>query len=254
MIYVLSDIHGHKRRFDSIMNQINLQPEDTLYVLGDVIDRNPDGIKILRQLMKMPNVKMILGNHEHMMLDALYFEYKEYEFGWQFRQERRLELWYQNGGWVTHNYLKHIRKSVRAEIFEYLGKLPYTEHVEVNGQRFILAHGAPVELYRHYRQFNSYRNIESFVLWHRFKGHEKNLCDGIIIFGHTGTHHYQDDNPMRIWHGTGLIGIDCGSAYPEGRDPWTGYRGCLSCLRLDDLHEFYSEEMEVEEDEEPEDQ
>jgi serine/threonine protein phosphatase 1 len=46
MIYVMSDIHGQKRRFDSVMKQINLQPEDTLYVLGDVIDRNPDGIKI----------------------------------------------------------------------------------------------------------------------------------------------------------------------------------------------------------------
>lgn len=82
MIYVLSDIHGQKRRFESIMKQINLQPEDTLYVLGDVIDRNPDGIKILRKLMTMPNVKMILGNHEYMMLDALYYEHKDYEFGW----------------------------------------------------------------------------------------------------------------------------------------------------------------------------
>ena len=61
MIYVLSDIHGQKRRFESIMKQINLQPEDTLYVLGDVIDRNPDGIKILRKLMAMPNVKMLLA-------------------------------------------------------------------------------------------------------------------------------------------------------------------------------------------------
>ena len=49
MIYVMSDIHGNSRRFNSIMKQINLQPEDTLYILGDVIDRYPDGIKILRQ-------------------------------------------------------------------------------------------------------------------------------------------------------------------------------------------------------------
>ena len=39
MIYVMSDIHGQKRRFDSVMKQINLQPDDTLYILGDVIDR-----------------------------------------------------------------------------------------------------------------------------------------------------------------------------------------------------------------------
>ena len=70
MIYVMSDIHGQKRRFDSVMEQINLQPEDTLYILGDVIDRNPDGIRILRQIMAMPNAKMVLGNHEYMMLNA----------------------------------------------------------------------------------------------------------------------------------------------------------------------------------------
>ena len=34
MIYVMSDIHGQKRRFDSVMKQINLQPDDTLYILG----------------------------------------------------------------------------------------------------------------------------------------------------------------------------------------------------------------------------
>lgn len=41
MIYVMSDIHGNMRRFKSIMSQINLQAEDTLYILGDVIDRYP---------------------------------------------------------------------------------------------------------------------------------------------------------------------------------------------------------------------
>ena len=48
MIYVLSDIHGNTERYNSIMQQINLQESDTLYVLGDVIDRYPDGIKFPR--------------------------------------------------------------------------------------------------------------------------------------------------------------------------------------------------------------
>ena len=253
MIYVLSDIHGQKRRFESIMKQINLQPEDTLYVLGDVIDRNPDGIKILRKLMAMPNVKMLLGNHEHMMLDALYYEHQDYAFGWQFRKEQRLDIWYQNGGGITHYYLKHIKKSIRAEIFEYLSKLPLNEEVMMNGRRFILAHAAPVELHRVYRQFASYKTVESFALWHRFRGSEDHPCDGTIVFGHTATCNYQYDNPMRIWHGKGLIGIDCGAAYPEGEDPWTGFRGCLACLRLDDMKEFYSEEQEVADDDETED-
>ena len=51
MVYVLSDIHGNERRFNSIMKQINLQHEDTLYVLGDVFDRHPGGIRLLRRIM-----------------------------------------------------------------------------------------------------------------------------------------------------------------------------------------------------------
>ena len=46
---------------------------------------------------------------------------------------------------------------------------------------------------------------------------------------------------MRIWYGNGLIGIDCGAAYPTGMNP----KGRLACLRLDDMKEFYSEETEV---------
>ena len=71
MTYVLSDIHGNLRRFESIMSQINLQPDDTLYILGDVVDRYHAGIKILRQILKTPNMKMLIGNHEYMMLRAI---------------------------------------------------------------------------------------------------------------------------------------------------------------------------------------
>ena len=71
MVYVLSDIHGNLNRYNSIIEQINLQETDILYILGDVIDRYPDGIKILREIIKKDNVKMLLGNHEYMMLEAL---------------------------------------------------------------------------------------------------------------------------------------------------------------------------------------
>ncbi len=34
MIYVMSDIHGSKRRFDAVMEQIKLTDEDTLIYWG----------------------------------------------------------------------------------------------------------------------------------------------------------------------------------------------------------------------------
>ena len=113
----MSDIHGNKERFESVMAQISLQPEDILYVLGDVVDRYPDGLRILRKLMAMPNVRMLLGNHEYMMLDALYYN-EDYPADWR-GQNKYFRLWYSNGGDVTHSYIKHIRKSLRLEIFKY---------------------------------------------------------------------------------------------------------------------------------------
>lgn len=98
MIYVLSDIHGNERRFHSVLKQINLQPEDTLYILGDVIDRHPGGIRILRESMSMPNVKMILGNHEYMMLRALGVPRDD---NWD--DGGAMGHWYRNGGKMTHD-------------------------------------------------------------------------------------------------------------------------------------------------------
>ena len=65
--YVISDIHGQYKSYKRMLRAIQLQPEDTLYVLGDVIDRGPDGIKILNDMMKRENVIMFMGNHELMI-------------------------------------------------------------------------------------------------------------------------------------------------------------------------------------------
>lgn len=133
MIYVMSDIHGHMARFRSVMKKIDLKPEDTLYVLGDVIDRNADGIRILRELMAMPNVKMTLGNHELMMLQALCYAEAEEAFSYI----PPLYRWYNNGGLVTHEHLKHLRKTLRAEVFAYLDRLPVNIKISVRGERFV---------------------------------------------------------------------------------------------------------------------
>ena len=167
MIYVMSDIHGQKRRFDSVMKQINLQHEDTLYVLGDVIDRNLDGIKLLRQIMAMPNVKMLLGNHELMMMNALYYPPPADEDCPGSYYERKQALWYRNGGQVTHDHLKRIKKTVRQEIFEHLDKLPLNVELAVNGRPYILTHAAPVDLYESCGW--KYKSARDFAVWMRFE-------------------------------------------------------------------------------------
>ena len=232
MIYVLSDIHGNLQRFDSVMKQINLKPDDTLYILGDVVDRNPDGIKILRRIMKMPNVKMLIGNHEYMMLRAIGHckdaaDEKE-NTNWR---ERR--LWYRNGGMVTHEYLKHIKKEYRADVFRYIRQLPINIDVQVNGINYKLVHASPIENFMSlYAYSYEYENEKEFAVWERWNECHHIPEGFVLVFGHTPTNHFQNAEPMRIWKGDDAIGIDCGCGYDYGR---------LACLRLDDMKEFYSE-------------
>ena len=232
MIYVLSDIHGNLRRFESIMNQINLQPDDTLYILGDIVDRNPDGIKILRKIMKMPNVKMLLGNHEYMMMKAVgHCKNAAEEKGNTNWKQRR--LWYNNGGRITHDRLKRITLEQRAEIFQFLRSLPINFDVEVNGVKYKLVHGSPVENFSRAYYYGEYENEKEFAVWERWNEMHHIPIGCTLVFGHTPTCHFQETEPWSIWKSDDAIGIDCGCGYENGR---------LGCLRLDDMKEFYSKE------------
>ncbi len=170
MTYVLGDIHGNKRRFNSIMKQIELQRSDTLYVLGDVIDRNSDGIRILRQIMAMPNAVMLLGNHEHMMLQTLYWPVEGDKKQVKTIREENKYRWYRNGGYITHSSIKHTQKTIRQEIFEYLDNLPVNVDVEVNGRKFLLTHAAPTEDFL--KRPSKYDDAKMFAVWYRYNGYE----------------------------------------------------------------------------------
>lgn len=232
MTYVMSDIHGNLKRFESIMEQINLQPEDTLYILGDVVDRFPYGIKILRTIMKMPNVKMLLGNHEYMMLGAI-GHCKDAADERENANWKQRRIWYRNGGGITHEYLKHIKKEYRAELFNYLRNLPVNIDVEVNGVQYKLVHASPIENFMRLLGYHyEYDNEKEFAVWERWD-ETHHVPEGFtMIFGHTPTWHFQEEEPSKIFKCDDAIGIDCGCGYDYGR---------LACLRLDDMKEFYSE-------------
>mgnify|MGYP004631262693 CR=1 FL=1 len=68
-LYALGDIHGKWEAYHTAIEMTSSQ--DRVIILGDVIDRGRDGIKILQDIMQRENVEFILGNHEFMMLEAL---------------------------------------------------------------------------------------------------------------------------------------------------------------------------------------
>src|SRR5437879_4685564 len=64
--YVIGDIQGCFDTFQSLLLRIKFQPnQDKLILLGDVINRGPKSLEVLRFIIQHENIiSMVLGNHE----------------------------------------------------------------------------------------------------------------------------------------------------------------------------------------------
>ncbi len=227
MNYVISDIHGEFPRYQQMLETINFQPEDTLYVLGDVIDRGAQGIEIIEDIMARANVVPLLGNHEKMCLNA---------FSRPINPEA-MSLWRDyNGGNTTYRALKYRRTAEqRRKILSWMESLPDHLNITVGSKSFHLVHAFPAD------------NTEARI-WTRpdYSDPVPFQDNRVVIVGHTVTAHFLGEqsphDAMRalesmeehflIVHAPHFIAIDCGCG---NRTPARR----LACLRLEDFQEFY---------------
>lgn len=71
--FAIGDIHGCEVALDGVLSQIRPGADDTLVVLGDVIDRGPNTarcIEILMAVQQKCNMVLVMGNHEEMLFEA----------------------------------------------------------------------------------------------------------------------------------------------------------------------------------------
>lgn len=100
--WVIPDIHGcSKTLMKLIEDKIQPQKEDTLYFLGDYIDRGPDSKGVIDYLMSLENkgyhLKCLMGNHEEYLIKALNHEYL-YERMLNLNLNRYKHAWLEYGG------------------------------------------------------------------------------------------------------------------------------------------------------------
>lgn len=69
--YVMSDLHGCYDSFLLMLETINLTNDDTLYILGDVIDRGDKSLEIIDYIVSKPNIVWLKGNHEEFLIDSV---------------------------------------------------------------------------------------------------------------------------------------------------------------------------------------
>ena len=173
-IYTVSDLHGQKELWNQIKEY--LKPEDTLYCLGDCVDRGPDGFDILIEILNRPNTITLMGNHEKLMLD---------------NYSPRLEvnsftiydnLWFMNGGHYTLFNMEAYSQNKVYEVLEQVKRLPYQKIIyNQKGQKLILDHSG-----------YSIRLGQDEPLWNRYHFHEtwpkeEEYENTYMIHGHTPT-------------------------------------------------------------------
>ena len=230
MIYVTADLHGYPlEKFQNLLKKAEFSDEDFLFILGDVIDRGEDGVEILKWLIEQPNVELLLGNHEAMLL-ACSFLFEEVTDKSIERLTadglKTLEAWRANGGDVTIQALSKTRSSVRSEIFEYLHDCPLYDTVSIGDKNYLLVHGG-LGNYQEGKKIKDYSPTE--LLWSRAHPSLRYSNRFITILGHTPTCTYGDGHAGRIFKTDTWINVDTGSSF--------GFAPAL--LRLDDMKEFY---------------
>lgn len=147
------DIHGNYNLWTQIKNYY--KEKDILIFLGDAIDRGPDSIKILQEMLNDERVIFLLGNHEQMLLN-----YANYGIHQALHIEK--EVIQNNGSYLTLlDFLKLTTKE-QIELIDKLKNKTYMYYIYINKEKknIFLSHaGLSVN--------NLYNFEKNDLLWNR---------------------------------------------------------------------------------------
>ena len=227
MHYVVSDIHGCYELFLKLLDKIGFSEDDTLYLLGDLMDRGPDGIRVMQDVMRRKNVKPILGNHEDMFRYAVTSYGKKLPLAERIKANGNFHNWTaNNGGDVTWNAWRALSEPEQQAIIEYVNSFSLYRELTVGENRFLLVHAgvgscapdknpADCTLYE--------------LIWKRMDYDKTYYPDKFLVTGHTPTVLIDPSCSGRFFRRNNHIAIDCGAVF----------LGTLGCLCLETLKEIY---------------
>lgn len=218
MRYVIADIHGCYKQYIELIEQIGLTDEDDLYILGDAMDRGPEPIKVIQDIMDRPNATYILGNHDFMMWKVakdLMVEITEDNAESYLTQEHMQSWldWMENGGGNTLEQFRKLSRKEQQGILDYIEEASGYEVIDIGYYQYILVHAGIAN-------FDERKMIEDYdlpnLIFYRPDFSQrlyKNDLYTHIIVGHTPTITIHDDKRPEIYKENGYIAIDCGCVF-----------------------------------------
>lgn len=227
--YVMSDIHGEYGKFIAMLELIKFSDKDTLFVTGDMVNKGPEPIKLLKDLSTRSNIFCLLGNHELMAIDileTLLVEIQEDNYDSHIDSSviNKLIDFQRNGGDITLKQFKELPYEERFDLLDYLKDFELYDVIDVGDKTFILSHTGNINPNKNL----SDHSVEELTFIRAYYDKQVFTDPNVyIVCGHTPT--LAITGKPEIYHKNNYINIDCGAAF----------NGKLACLRLDDFKEFY---------------
>lgn len=217
MRYIISDIHGCYEEYIELLDKIKFSRDDELYILGDAMDRGPEPIKVMQDIMMRPNATYIIGNHDFVMLQImkkLTVEITEDNFESHLSGDDLWDyiLWMQDGGEVTSRRFAALSREEQQDILEYLENSLVYEELEDQGRKFILVH-AGLSNFSEDKDLDEY-DFTDFIFGRpdyskRYYRDDKTY----VVAGHTPTCYINPDKGTDVYQENGHIAIDCGCVF-----------------------------------------
>lgn len=166
--FAVTDIHGCWQTFIDLLAEIELNPDDQLFILGDMINRGPYSLRVLETVAELLDrgfsVYPLRGNHEDMVLD---YDERHKKKKLKATAKRRNSL---------HLVNKHGQ--LKSGVRHFLNHLPYFFETE---EEFMVHAGFDTSLEKPFEEWDRMLTIRSFH-------YDEPVFDGKPIFhGHVPT-------------------------------------------------------------------
>ncbi len=193
---VIGDVHGYYEGLMTLLEAIAPNARDSVYFLGDLIDRGPQSFQVV-ELVKKNSYHCILGNHEQMLLNL---------FTNSQVSTSVVNAWLYSGGQAT--IASYPQANISQEHLEWFQSLP--THLDLGDIWLVHAGVNPSMTIEE-------QNSTQFC-WVRDEFHSMQqpyFPNKQIIVGHTMTFTFPGVAPGKIVQGAGWLNIDTGAYHPR---------------------------------------
>lgn len=211
MIYVMSDLYGEYELFQDAIDKIDLGEEDSLFILGNLVDYGAESMDLLMDVMYRSNIYSVRGYSDAMagkVLALLLENISALTSASDFEtQIPGVTDWLKGGGRATIEAFMLLSKTQKEQVVEYLQEMELYEEISVKGQGYVLVH-AGLGNFEEDKELEDYSEEELTQMPADYS--KVYLEDQILVTGHTLTSKIEGGEKGKVYTGNQHIGVNCG--------------------------------------------